>query len=157
MHGSGKQSRKGDVSRRNEARDNFLLAVLFIGMVPLLPVIVELIITKQIGEQSLMITAAVYSITIALASNSRLYFGSFLVASLIEVAIYGSVADPSAHLAYGQVLGIKISSNNSSALPDNLYLFIAIAIPFASLVVERYSRHIRNREEVFEFLKGKEA
>lgn len=150
-----RKSHKEEKGHQKEAWDNFFLAVLFIGIVPLLPAIVELIVTKQIGEQSLMITAAIYSVTIAIASNSRLYFGSFLIAGLIEVAIYGSVAGPSTSLSSGEVIGIKVTSYNAAALGDNKVLMIAIAIPFISLVIERIGRHVRNGEEIFEFLKGK--
>jgi hypothetical protein len=37
------------------------------------------------------------------------------------------------------------------------FFFIAIVIPFASVLVERFSRHVLNREEIFEFLRGKEG
>jgi hypothetical protein len=149
------EEKKIPEKKRREAWDNFILSILLIGIVPLLPILIELAVTRKIGEGSLMITTAIYNVTIAISSNSKLTFGLFLVTSLVEVAIYGSVASSdSANLKYGEVIGIKISSSSSMALSDNPFFMLAIAVPFLTFAWERYSRHVRNREEVFEFLKA---
>lgn len=158
----------GDVSKqkrkwrkeiwRKISWQNYGLSLIFIGIVPLLPIVIELFVRGDVAESSLFITAAIYSIAIGLASNNRFYFGFFLVASILESAVYGAVANGViTHPVTGRIIGIKIVSNSSSGLSDCKALFVAILIPFGSLMVERFSRHILIREEFFEFLKGKEA
>jgi hypothetical protein len=154
--GSVESPDEGEIAKWKEPWQNYGLSLLFIGIVPLLPIIIELFVSGRITEDSLIIAAAIYSIAVALASNNRFYFGSFFVASIVESAIYGSVAKANgSNVTTGRVLGLKISSDGGSALSDNKYIFIAIILPFASVLVERFSRHVRNREEFFEFLKGR--
>lgn len=147
-----------EAAKLKEAWQNYGLAIIFIGVAPLLPIIIELSVSREVTEGPLFITAAMYSITVALASNNRFYMGFFLIASIIEAAIYGSITkETGAHPLTSNIVGIKVVSNDSSGLSDSRILFIAILIPFISLLVERFSRHIRKREEFFEFLKGREA
>jgi hypothetical protein len=65
---------KSAESRRQDEWQNYGLALLLIGAVPILPIVIELIIHKAITKDSLAITAAVYSITVAIASNNKFYF-----------------------------------------------------------------------------------
>lgn len=150
-------SDKSAKSRWQDAWQNYGLAVLLIGIVPILPILIELIIHKSITEDSLAITAAVYSITVAVASNSKFYFAFFLVASIIEAALYGSITDSPSRstISVWNFADIHITSYAPSQNTDNGIFLVAMLLTFLSLLVERYSRHITNREEFFEFLKGK--
>ena len=40
-------------------------------------------------------------------------------------------------------------------LDDNRFLLLVMLLLFASLFIERFFRHVRNHEEIFEFLKTK--
>lgn len=155
--GDKRLARLGQAAARlSEPLQNYGLSLLFIGFVPLLPVTLELLVRKQVTGDSLIITAAIYSITVALASNSRLYFGFFLVASIIESTVYGSIVDGSSSPTItDSVVGIEVSGMTKAASSDVKFVPFAILIPFASVLVERLSRHVINREEFFEFLKGK--
>jgi hypothetical protein len=145
-------------SKLNEAWQNYGLSLVFVGVVPLLPILIELLVRGKVTEGSLFVTAAIYSITIALASNNRFYFGFFLVASIIEAAMYGSTVNGiTAHPVTGNLVGMEIVSNSSSGLSESKAILVAILVPFVSLLVERFSRHVIVREEFFEFLKSKEA
>ena len=133
--------------------------MLLIGAVPILPIVIELIIHKAITEDSLAITAAVYSITVAIASNNKFYFAFFLVASILEAALYGSITNSpvSTNISVWKFSHIPITSYSPSQNSDNGIFLIAMLLTFLSLLIERYSRHITNREEFFEFLKGKKG
>jgi hypothetical protein len=153
--------RRAPVSQQNPigkmAWQNYGLAMLLLGAVPLLPLVIELIIHKAITEDSLAITAAVYSITVAIASNNKFYFMLFFIASVVEAALYGSITNTpvSANLSTWKLGRIPITSYSPSQNSDNGIFLIAMLLTFVSLLIERYSRHVTNREEFFEFLKGK--
>jgi hypothetical protein len=146
-------------SAEQEAWQNYGLSVIFVGIVPLLPILIEMFIGGDVAESSLIITAAVYSITVALASNNRFYFGFFLVASILESAVYGAAASNNVRVppTVVSLAGIRIATDGAGGLSDSRVLLIAIGITFISLVIERFTRHIRNREQFFEFMKHKGA
>ena len=135
------------------------LSVLFIGVFPLIPVLFELLTKGGILEASLIITAAMYAATIAIASNNSFLFGLFLIASLIEAGVYGSEANvaPDVHYVSTNFFGMTISYEKSTSEAHAILWFVSIVIVFAllTLIVERFVRHVRDNEVFFEFLKGK--
>jgi hypothetical protein len=148
---------KKKISREKEALQNYGLAVLFVGIAPLLPILLEISISGEVTEGSVIITSAIYSITIALASNNRFYFGFFFFASVIESAFYGATANKGSQSLVVTMSHIRIVINKGDNLSDVRYTFVAILVTFAALTIERFGRHMRNREEFFEFLKGQES
>jgi hypothetical protein len=142
-------------SRTKEAYQNYGLSLLFLGIAPLLPILLEWAISGQIAGGSILITAAIYSISAALASNSRFYFGLFLFAAIIESAFYGAVSinGDSDKVLTSRIMGIRIIAYKGASQSDMRYTLIAVLITFVALAVERYGRHVNNREEFFEFLK----
>jgi hypothetical protein len=136
---------------------NCVIAVLFIGVLPLLPLIIEWFGRREISEDALIITTAVYSITVALASNTKVFFGAFLFASFIVASMYGFAASTSSggHEVFGRFIGIRTYSYATGGANDNIFFALVMIGGFLSVVVERYSRHVGNREEFFEFLKSK--
>jgi len=149
---------KRTLSGQEEAWQNYGLAVTLIGFLPLLPAAIEWFVGREISEDTLIITVAVYCLTIAVASNNRLYFGLLLTISVLISSTYGIAADPPvhAHLVYSDVMGITVRSFSKGAARNNTALFIVTLLTFLSVLVERFSRHVRSREEFFEFLKGKD-
>ncbi len=71
--------------------------------------------------------------------------------------MYGFAADSSAkvHVMFSSILGIRTYSYTTSIVNNNFAFSVVIVGGFLSVLVERFSRHVRNREEFFEFLKGK--
>src|SRR5262249_13766200 len=136
---------------------NYVLSVLFIGVLPLLPLIIEWFGKREISEDALIVTTAVYSITVALASNIKVFFGLLLFAAIIVASMYGFAAHSpnSAHAIFGWFLGIRTYSYSTGGANDNPFFASVMIFGFLSVVAERYSRHIGNREEFFEFLKRK--
>jgi hypothetical protein len=146
-------------TREKEAWQNYGLSLLLLGIAPLLPILLELGITGYVNGGSVLITAAIYSIASALASNSRFYFGLFLFAAVVESAFYGATAntgDPKEILTT-KFIGIRILLERGASRSDMQMTIIAVIITFVALAVERYGRHVNNREEFFEFLKRREA
>jgi hypothetical protein len=92
------------------------------------------------------------------ASSNRLYFGLLLTISVLISSTYGIAADPPthAHLISTDTMGIAVRSFSRGAARNNMALFIVTLLTFFSVLVERFSRHVRSREEFFEFLKGKD-
>lgn len=146
------------LSGQKEAWQNYGLAITLVGFLPLLPAVIEWFVRREISEETLIITVAVYCLTIAVASNNRLYFGLLLTVSVLVSSSYGIAADPpeNAHLVSSHVMGITVASFSKGAARNNTTLFIVTLLTFLSVLVERFSRHVRNREEFFEFLKGKD-
>jgi hypothetical protein len=141
-----------------DAWQNYGMSVLLVGIAPLLPVLLELLIHRKITEDSLAITAAVYLIALATASNNKFLLVFFLLGGLTEAALYGSVAsDPAGgqNLVFKYV-GIPI---NSYSPDQNLYneIFLILTVSgLASLMSERFNRHVRKREVFLEFDREKE-
>jgi hypothetical protein len=135
---------------------NYLSSLVFIGLFPLAPLVVEWV-TKNgmITEESLVITAAIYTLVVALASNNGFYFSLGIVVSFIEAAAYGSVVSMNSgnhHTA--RFMHVVTLYSNGSVSSLHTWPFFAMVLPFLSLIIERRTRHVENREVYFEFLKG---
>lgn len=144
---------------QKEPWQNYGLAVLFIGVVPLLPLIIEWLGRREISEDAVIITVAVYSVTVALASNNRFFFGFLLLSSIVVASMYGFAADPSrrSHEVISHILGIRTYSFSTDIANNNWTFSSIILISLLSVLFERFSRHVRYREEFFEFLKSKKG
>ena len=136
---------------------NWGISVLAFGISPLLPLLIQHFGQHKVTEDALLITLALYCLTIALITTSRFYFFLEMILAVFLSAIYGLTTIPgSAHEAIMTVVGIHISSYSTSmTLDDNRFLFVVMLLLFVSVVVERFFRHVINHEEVFEFLKTK--
>jgi len=78
----------GDVSLLRSLGD-FGLCVLLHLLLPLLPLVIERVLTDDVTSQSLTIAATMYAITIGVTSRVRPIFGLLLVASVFFSAAYG--------------------------------------------------------------------
>jgi hypothetical protein len=147
------------LTRGKEAWQNYGLSLLLLGIAPLLPILLELAIAGNVAAGSILITAAIYSIAAAIASNSRFYFGLFLFAAVVESAFYGATAtaNDSGQILTVKIMSIRILMSKDASRSDMLMTIIAVIVTFIALAVERYGRHVNNREEFFEFLKRREA
>jgi hypothetical protein len=114
---------------------NWLLSVLFHMLLPLLPILLELIFTNAISEQSITLAASMYTIEIGVSSRNRAIFGITIILSIIYAAIFGFVAG--AHT-------VEISKSFS---------FIGILSVFVMHLLERINRHVIEKEPFLEFMK----
>ncbi|MGH3194334.1 MAG: hypothetical protein ACRDNT_00040 [Streptosporangiaceae bacterium] len=125
-------------------RQNYALAVVSIGVAPWLPVIIEWTIewlyARPITIDSLVITLACYSVTVALATNDAFLCILFLILSGFDSAIYGALLADTTHDATRQAVLIAVIS-------------LLGLLTFLSVLRERYDRHVRRHEIFFEWLK----
>lgn len=135
--------------------DNFFISLALIGIFPLLPLLLQLLINNGLTVDALTLTAVIYSVTIAVATNkAALFVGGFVVA-LFEAVLYGldlNVA-PNSHLVSAHIIGLTVSGSNSSPPSHCGLVMLAIGLLLLSFIIERLFRHVRNKEEFFEFLK----
>jgi hypothetical protein len=137
---------------------NCFLSVLFIGVFPLAPVLLELLLESKVTIDSLTLTAAIYAVTVSIASYNAMLFASGFFVAFFECALYGQditvnpVVDPGATNFHGLIV-----AGRGQLPPSHVFLICATIVAiFLTLVVERFYRHVINREEFFEFLKYKE-
>jgi hypothetical protein len=123
---------------------NYGLAVLSIGLVPWFPLLIEWTIewlnSRPIAIDSLVITLACYSITVALATRYLLLSILFLLLSGFDSAIYGALLVAASHDTLRRALVISV-------------LFLLGLLTFASVARERYIRHMQQHEVFPEWLK----
>ena len=140
--------------RRPMPWENCGAALLLIGVFPLAPILLELLLSGNIAIDSLTLTAAIYAVTIAVASYRVILFISGFLVALFECVLYGQdvTVTPVKHPGVASFLGVKISGNGSSPSHAGLILLVIILL-FTSLAIERFVRHVKDHEDFFEFLK----
>lgn len=117
---------------------NYLLSVIFHMALPLLPLGLELITTGKLEDKSIILIAALYGITVGVASASGLMFGFGVVIGIVFSSVYG-VTEAGAKVAALSVGFAKMS----------------MVIVFVAQILERYNRHVVDRHPYFEFMKSK--
>ena len=127
-----------------KAYQNFGVAVLSIGIAPWLPLIIEWTIewfsVRPIAIDSLVITLACYSITVALATRYIFLTVLFLMLSGIDSAIYGALLVSASHDTLRRALVIGV-------------LVLLGILTFACVLRERYVRHVQQHEVFPEWLR----
>ncbi len=114
-------------------------------VLPLAPVLAELIVKGRIDGVVLTLAASMYCIAVALSSKSIGVFG----VSLLMGIIYA--------LSYGVASGLSLSSPNAQPQPnaasDHLLIVDTIGIIAVAIIhaIERKRRHGDNNEKVIEF------
>ena len=120
------------------------LAVLSIGVVPWLPRIIEWtaewLNSRPIAIDSLVITLACYSITVALSTRILFLCILFLLLSGFDSAIYGTLLAATSHDTLRRTLVVSV-------------LFLLGLLTFASVARERFVIHMQQREVFPEWLK----
>jgi hypothetical protein len=126
------------------ARQNYGLAVLSIGIAPWLPMIIEWTIewleVHPITINSLVITLACYSITVALSTSYPFLCVLFLILSGFDSAVYGALLADTSQGTLRQAVLIAVLS-------------LLGLLTFVSVLRERYVRHVQRHEVFFEWLK----
>lgn len=125
-------------------KQNYWLAVLSIGVAPWLPMIIEWTIEwlnyHPITINSLVITLACYSITVALSTNDIFLCVLFLILAGFDSAVYGALLAnmPAGGLRQGVLIAV---------------ISIVGLLTFLSVLRERWVRHMQRHEVFFEWLK----
>jgi hypothetical protein len=111
-----------------------LACIILHSLFPLLPVVLELLITESVTVRTLMITTAIYVITIGSLSRSILFFKLTILMSVLFSVGFGLVMG-----------GGKIPSYTSTAA-----IIILLAI-FVSYSREKYVLHVIEKAECLNF------
>jgi hypothetical protein len=120
----------------SEPWEHFLESVIFQITLPLAPIIIELLLTRDLSPTSANLAAAMYLITIGVASRSRALFALGVTGSIILASIYGWSA----------------RANHPGAAHAETPISMSIWIPVTSIgimlsihLIERYNRHVVDR------------
>jgi hypothetical protein len=110
----------------------FLFSFIAQLVLPLTPMIAEWLLTGKVDDRTLAISAAMYSISIGVATNNLALTGASLVVAVIFSALFG-------FLAAGKVTHISVTWSS-----------IVVIVSFMSIHgTERYKRHISQGELFF--------
>ena len=113
---------------------NFLACVLLHLLLPLLPVLIELLLREGVGTATLTLTAALYSMSIGLSSKNVAMFALCVLVGLIFATLFGSVA-----LRDGPDTLVRVAS------------IASIGVVFLIHALERFNRHVVDCAPFFEF------
>jgi len=82
---------------------HFILSIIYLTIIPLIPLGLEFWFTGSIKTQTLALTTAIYSVTIGSSSSSRLLFGVGIVTGILFSAVFGKVLQPGTELVGSNV------------------------------------------------------
>ena len=116
---------------------SFFLSVIFLMVLPLLPIGLEWLQTGVFSRKSLALYASVYSISIAACTRSRLIFGIAILGSIFFASLFGLAAGVGFSYADYQVLTI-------------VYI-ITISLIHSG---ERWNRHLFEKKPFFQFMQS---
>jgi hypothetical protein len=132
---------------------NFVAAVICVGFLPLLPLLFEVGFTGEVTSDSVMITAALSGLAVALTSRGPAGFTLFLAFTIVAAAFYGHAA-PSpgdAQQVYGSAVGIRISAISQDNVSLGKIFFWSLLGPLVGTVGQRFLRHVRRDDKFLEF------
>jgi hypothetical protein len=139
--------------RQKSRWGNFGAAVIFVGVFPLLPLLFEAAFTGELTSDSVMITAALSGLAVALTSRNPTTFALFLAFTIVAAAFYGHAAPTPGdnQQAYGLVAGIRLSAISKGNVELGSVFFWSLAGPFVAALGQRFLRHLRRDDKFFEF------
>ena len=121
---------------------HFLLCVLFRMLLPLLPLVIEYLITGAASEKTATLIAAIYVISIGSSSRSSLQFGLLMIVGVLDAVAFGFVVGQSP---------IPSSRNLTLVGYATVFAFWCVVAAFILHVLERYNRHVAERMPFWEF------
>jgi len=120
--------------RPSEEWQHFILSLLYVSLLPLLPLGLELWLKGTLTDQSLTLTTAIYSVTVGASSKDRLLFG----VGILFAIVFSS--------AFGVVLKAPTPPDNTRAA-----CFVVLTILTALNVTDRWNRHMVENEKFWDF------
>ncbi|MEO8379240.1 MAG: hypothetical protein ABI779_06215 [Acidobacteriota bacterium] len=111
-------------------------------VIPLLPIILELIFYRGVKTSTLLITAFVYLVTVAGISQSVFMTVSFFAISGLFGVLYGSWISASHPFPDGE-FWIRLS------------VWAALGLAFVTQALDRWKVHVENNVPCFAFQEGK--
>ena len=114
--------------------EDYVLCLLLRMILPFLPLGIELWRTGKIGPVSLTLAAAMYTISIGVASRNKLLFGFTVAAGVLYSMAFGIVVVETYSLPYVETVA-----------------GVGLVMVFSFHAVERYNRHIIDCTPFLEF------
>ena len=138
----------------NRRIQNFWISILVIIVLPLMPIFAELISKQSCLDTTLVLTTAVYSITVLTSSNKLLSVLLGVLPCMFFAMYYVHLLDTETFLSDplsipGKILAVK-SQHSLSAISLSLFAIVSIGFIHGS---ERYGRHVKQNEPFFSFFK----
>src|SRR5262245_61675308 len=103
----------------------FLLCILFHFLLPLMPLLAEVMVLGYVEGRTLLIFVAIQAVAIGVSSRSRLMFGSTIVIGLVYSLFFGLLAGGSRMSALTYEIGC-----------------VCMAVVMLIHAGERYNRHV---------------
>jgi hypothetical protein len=135
------ESYRADDGQQRGGLGPFLVCLIVHMTFPLIPLIIEFVLTNDITPQSLTIAVAMYSMAIGSSSKVKFLFFLMVGVSILFSAAYGYM-----------LLHLHVEVNGGQAVDhaivDRLkqYSYWVIAGVFLIHAIERFSRHVVNDE-----------
>ena len=118
---------------QSDRTQHFIMSIVFVVLLPLLPLAIELWHSHMLSAKSLTISAAIYSITIGVYSSRSVFAVSVLISVLFAAAF-----------------GIVLASPTSPLANCELASFVTICIISLTHSVERWNRHCKRGQPFWE-------
>jgi hypothetical protein len=133
---------------------NWGAAVVLVGMFPLIPLVFGFGFTHEITADSLMLTAALDGLAVALTSRNPFLFAVFLLFTIAAAGFYGHAVPSGPHpgQVFGTVAGLRLSATSNDNLALGVVFFWALIPPFVTVVGQRFLLHMRLGERFFLFV-----
>ena len=118
---------------------------------PLLPITIEGLMTGSTSDKSMTLTTAMYALSIGRSSQSVLMFFVTLTIGIIFSMVFGYTA---AEYSVGQA---NLAGGPTNPTPNQssqvwFYAFWSVVFIFIVHAMERYNRHVVDREPYTRFL-----
>ena len=118
------------ISGINEHWSAFILCILVHMLLPLLPLFIEWLLIDNISNTSYTITIAIYAMTIGASSTNSIIAILCIFIGIIFSVLYGATV-----------------SNPKLVFNIQLWSILGLAIIFVPHAVERYNRHVYEKQE----------
>jgi len=133
-----------------EEYSQFIACILLHLLLPLIPLLLEYIVTKSVSTQSLTLIAAIYSISIGRTTKNVAQFAISIVISLIFSACYGITVQSYKTTTESATTTGEIV--NEYAILD-FFAILVILIIFIMHSLERYNKHVLDMVPFLNFKK----
>jgi hypothetical protein len=120
--------------KNSNSWQQFIYSVLVLLLLPLMPLVIEFWLTGKVDEKTFAISAAMYAITVGVATKHLALLGVSIIVTVLFSSVFG-------YLAAGN------SPYYSTAIPSVISILSFLSIHAA----ERYWRHVKGSELFVDF------
>jgi hypothetical protein len=135
-------------------RDQWYICLLAHLTLPLIPLLLELWIAKSVALESLYLVAAIYAVSISVSSRRGLGLLAGVVLGLVLCAGYGVLANQRVLAAAATTSAPQVNAAlmQPGVMGGRWFPAIAILVVFILHAIERYKRHVNDKERYWPFV-----